>query len=230
MSEPLGAIMLAHTPGADFDPYWADLHGLPVVAHAVAGCLAAPQVRAAVMVVAIERVEMTHALAQKQGWQNLSIVACHRPLLCDALTVGLAHLPPDIVTIVIHDGARPGVTPELIAAVVDGLGAADAASAAVPLTETIKQVNDAGLVVDSPDRAALCTIQTPQASARSRLVAALAVADPAPDAPDVAWLIEHTGGTVRLVPGAYTNLRVTTPDDLIMVQAFGEAPRPAFQS
>lgn len=230
MSEPVGAIILAHAPSMEFDPYWADLHGMPVVAHAVGSCLAASQVQCAVLVVTSGRVDMARDLAQQHGWLNVHSVTCTDPSLHDALAVGLAHLPADVTMVVIHDGARPGVTPEMIAAAVDGLSGADATTAAVPLKETIKQVDAAGLVIDSPDRAALYTIQTPQAVARARLMAALAAADPAYDPPDVAWLIDHNGGTVQLVPGAYTNLRIATLDDLLLAQALWDVPRPAFQS
>jgi 2-C-methyl-D-erythritol 4-phosphate cytidylyltransferase len=230
MSEPVGVIVLAHAPGADFDPYWAVLHGMPVVAHAVAGCLAAPQVGVAVLVVASGRLEMARDLAVRQGWRDLHIAPCDSPHLRDALSVGLAHLPPDVVTVIIHDGARPGVTAALVAIVLGGLGVADAATAAVPLKETLKRVDDAGLVLASPHRAALYTVQTPQAVAIARLVAALAALDPALEAPDAAWLIERDGGTVRLIPGAYTNPRIATPDELAMAQAVWDVPRPAFQS
>jgi len=116
--------------------------------------------------------------------------------------------------VVVHDAARPLVTPELVEAVLDGLVGCDAAIAAAPVTDTIKEARD-GEVLRTLDRSGLWAVQTPQAFRRDALERAL---DQPPEvlaaATDDAMLVEALGGTVRVVEAPRENLKVTTPLDL----------------
>jgi 2-C-methyl-D-erythritol 4-phosphate cytidylyltransferase len=121
--------------------------------------------------------------------------------------------------VIVHDAARPLVTAELIERVLGALEGVDAAIAAAPVTDTIKQAGDDGLVARTLDRSALWAVQTPQAFRRAALERAL---DRPPKelaaATDDAWLIERDGGAVRLVPAPPENLKVTTEVDLRMAE------------
>jgi 2-C-methyl-D-erythritol 4-phosphate cytidylyltransferase len=120
--------------------------------------------------------------------------------------------PDDVV--LVHDGARPLVTPELVAACLAALGDADAAIAATPVTDTIKEC-DGGRVVHTLDRSRLWAIQTPQVFRRAALTRALDQGDELVGAAtDDAALVEALGGTVRIVPAPPENLKVTTPLDM----------------
>jgi 2-C-methyl-D-erythritol 4-phosphate cytidylyltransferase len=123
--------------------------------------------------------------------------------------------PADGDPIVIHDGARPLVTAQLIEAVLAGLAGVDCAIAAAPLSDTVKEAG-AGLIVErTVDRARLWSVQTPQAFTRAALERALALpAATVAAATDEAWLVEQWGGRVRVVPAPAENLKVTTPLDL----------------
>jgi 2-C-methyl-D-erythritol 4-phosphate cytidylyltransferase len=118
--------------------------------------------------------------------------------------------------VLVHDAARPLVTPEIIRAVLDGLDAdADAAIAAARVTDTIKQDNGSPTVARTLDRSGLWAIQTPQVFRRDVLERALAQPhEILAAATDDASLVETMGGTVRLVESPRENLKVTTPDDL----------------
>jgi 2-C-methyl-D-erythritol 4-phosphate cytidylyltransferase len=120
--------------------------------------------------------------------------------------------------VLVHDAARPLVTPEIIRAVLAGLDAdADAAIAAARVTDTIKeQRNDAApTVARTLDRSGLWAIQTPQVFRRDVLERALAQPHKIlAAATDDASLVEIMGATVRLVESPRENLKVTTPDDL----------------
>jgi 2-C-methyl-D-erythritol 4-phosphate cytidylyltransferase len=124
--------------------------------------------------------------------------------------------------VLVHDAARPLVTPEIIRAVLAGLDAdADAAIAAARVTDTIKvQGEDVGsptppTVARTLDRSGLWAIQTPQVFRRDVLERALAQPhEILAAATDDASLVETMGGTVRLVESPRDNLKVTTPDDL----------------
>jgi 2-C-methyl-D-erythritol 4-phosphate cytidylyltransferase len=117
--------------------------------------------------------------------------------------------------VLVHDAARPLVTPALAQAVLDALPGADAATAAAPVTDTIKRAGADRLVCETLARDELWAVQTPQVFTRAALQRAL---DVAPEvlaaATDDAWLVERAGGRVRIVPAPHENLKVTTAMDL----------------
>jgi 2-C-methyl-D-erythritol 4-phosphate cytidylyltransferase len=116
--------------------------------------------------------------------------------------------------VIVHDAARPLVTPALVSACLDALADADAAIAATPVTDTIKECED-GRVVHTLDRGRLWAVQTPQVFRREALERALAQGDSVvAAATDDAALVEALGGTVRIVPAPPENLKVTTALDL----------------
>ena len=121
---------------------------------------------------------------------------------------------PDDDVVLVHDAARPLVTPELVSACLEALGDADAAIAAAPVTDTIKECVD-GRVVRTLDRSRLWAVQTPQVFRRAALQRALDQGDEAIGAAtDDASLVEAMGGTVHVVPAPRENLKVTTELDL----------------
>jgi 2-C-methyl-D-erythritol 4-phosphate cytidylyltransferase len=120
--------------------------------------------------------------------------------------------------VVVHDAARPLVTPAIVRATLAGLtDGADAAIAAAPVADTIKRGtgDDGRTVAETLDRAGLWAIQTPQVFRRDVLERALAQDhDVLAAATDDASLVENMGGTVRLVESPRENFKVTTPEDL----------------
>ncbi|HEY6672276.1 MAG TPA: 2-C-methyl-D-erythritol 4-phosphate cytidylyltransferase [Solirubrobacterales bacterium] len=119
--------------------------------------------------------------------------------------------------IVVHDAARPLVTPKLINAVVDRLAAdedAAAVIAAAPVTDTIKQASEGGAVERTLDRSGLWAVQTPQAFRADALREALSDPVSLPDATDDAMLVERRGGRVLIHPSPAENVKVTTAFDL----------------
>jgi len=120
--------------------------------------------------------------------------------------------------VLVHDAARPLVTPEIVRATLAGLaGGADAAIAAAPVADTIKRGagDDGRTVAATLDRAGLWAIQTPQVFRRDVLERALAQDhEVLAAATDDASLVEAMGGTVRLVESSRENFKVTTPEDL----------------
>ena len=119
--------------------------------------------------------------------------------------------------VVVHDAARPLVTPRLIDAMVSELAAEEDAAgviAATPVTDTIKQVGDEGQVERTLDRSGLWAVQTPQAFRADALREALADPDSLPAASDDAMLVERRGGRVVVHSTSPDNIKVTTPYDL----------------
>jgi 2-C-methyl-D-erythritol 4-phosphate cytidylyltransferase len=131
--------------------------------------------------------------------------------------------------VVVHDAARPLVTPEHFRAALHALADADCAIAAAPVTDTVKEAGPDRLVTATLDRSRLWAIQTPQAFRRSALERALGAGDDVLAlATDDAWLVERTGGTVRVVESTPANLKVTTPHDLRIAEHLlaDRLPRP----
>ena len=121
----------------------------------------------------------------------------------------------DADAVVVHDAARPLVTPELFRATLDALEDAEAAVAAAPVTDTVKEAGPDHRVVATRDRSRLWAIQTHQAFRADALRRALDVPDDVlAAATDDAWLVERAGGRVVVVPAPASNFKVTTPHDL----------------
>lgn len=123
--------------------------------------------------------------------------------------------------VLVHDAARPLLTAEIVRATLSAAAGegVDAAIAATPVTDTIKQANGEGRVLHTLDRSGLWAVQTPQVFRRDALERALDVsAELLAEATDDAWLIERTGGRVVIVPAPRENLKVTTPLDLQLAE------------
>ena len=138
----------------------------------------------------------------------------------DSVRAALAVIDEDAAVIVVHDAARPLASAELHRAVVAEVhGGADAVIPAVPVTDTIKRIeHDArgrSIVVETPDRAWLVAVQTPQAFRAGVLRAAHASGA---DATDDAALVEAVGGTVVVIDGEAANIKITRPDDLAIAR------------
>jgi 2-C-methyl-D-erythritol 4-phosphate cytidylyltransferase len=117
--------------------------------------------------------------------------------------------------VVVHDAARPLVTPGHFTRALAALADADCAIAAAPMTDTVKEAGPDGRVTATLDRSRLWAVQTPQAFRRAALERALAVGeDVLARATDDAWLVERAGGTVRVIESTAENFKVTTPHDL----------------
>jgi 2-C-methyl-D-erythritol 4-phosphate cytidylyltransferase len=121
----------------------------------------------------------------------------------------------DCEAVVVHDAARPLATPELFEATIAALADADAAIAAAPVTDTVKEAGPGRLVTATLDRSRLWAIQTPQAFRADVLRAALDQPDEVlAAATDDAALVEARGGRVRIVEAPPENFKVTTKLDL----------------
>jgi 2-C-methyl-D-erythritol 4-phosphate cytidylyltransferase len=117
--------------------------------------------------------------------------------------------------VVVHDAARPLITVDLVRSALAALGDHDAAVAAAPVADTIKEADGAGEVVRTLSRSRLWAIQTPQVFRRAALERALDVGDDLlAQATDDAWLVERQGGRVKIVAFPRGNLKVTSRLDL----------------
>ena len=139
-----------------------------------------------------------------------------------AHSVMLAALEADksMELLAVQDGARPLVTPALIDSVIAAATRCGAAAPAVPVKDTIKCVREDGTVAQTLDRSALRAVQTPQVFTADVLKAALqSVLEQGIEVTDDCGAVERLGKVVFLTEGEETNLKITTPADLVLAEA-----------
>ena len=143
----------------------------------------------------------------------------------DSVANAVRAVAPSSQVIVIHDAARPLVTPAVIERTIAAAIKHGAAIAALPARDTVKRGDASRVIRGTLPRDEIFLAQTPQAFRVGVLRDALAIASTATDATDEAMLAEAAGHHVHLVEGDPRNLKITTPDDLMLAEAL--APREA---
>ncbi|HSW56857.1 MAG TPA: 2-C-methyl-D-erythritol 4-phosphate cytidylyltransferase [Dehalococcoidales bacterium] len=219
----VGAIVVAAGSSSrmnGLDKILAPLGGKPLLAWSVEALQKSPRIDRIVVVASQSNLETIHTLVKNQKWNKVVKVCQGGRRRQDSVIAGLK-LVEDCEWIVIHDGARPFLTQDLIN---DGLEAAvesGAAVAAVPVTDTIKVADDNLRVVATPDRSYLWTVQTPQVFRFS--IISQASRHSAGDVTDDAGLVEKTGVKVKLFRGSYGNIKITTPQDLAVAEILSKS-------
>jgi 2-C-methyl-D-erythritol 4-phosphate cytidylyltransferase len=197
-----------------------ELLGMPALHYTLRAFEESPEIGS---IYAVGEGEKIDALAREAGITKYA--ACAEPGEARSLSTrsGLLLLPEDPETIVlVHDGSRCLVTPDLIERVIraaGGEGEPDGVVPGLPVSDTIK-VASKGTVAETLDRANLWAIQTPQAF---RLGLLRRLHDSSEEllraATDDAFLIEREGGRVEIVAGEKTNIKLTSPEDLVFAEA-----------
>lgn len=150
----------------------------------------------------------------------------------DSVRLGLEAIKQDIDIVLIHDGARPFIDTAILERLLETMEEFQAAVVAVPAKETIKVVSSKGRVLETPTREGLWCIQTPQAFDYGLIVDAhrQALTDGVV-ATDDSTLIERLDVPVAVVQGSYRNIKITTPEDLLIARALLEnRGTPSFDS
>lgn len=193
--------------------------GRPMLVRTVQAVEACALVQRVVVVVTPEYLEEAGSLLRAAGCRRVAGIVAGGPHRQDSVAAGLA-AAQDLEVTVVHDGARPLVRPEVIEAVVRGAGQMGAASAGIPIRETVKSVAD-GAITGTLDRSALWIAHTPQAFQTPLLREAHRRAQTDGfRAPDDALLVERLGHPVQMVEDSVTNMKITVPDDLAVAEAY----------
>lgn len=199
--------------GAGMNKAYLPLEGRPVLAHTLEAFEACEAVSEIVIVAAAGEEAKAEALAREFGIRKLTAVIAGGAERQDSVYAGLAALRAEGA--LVHDAARPLVTPARIAACCVAAAAQGAAALAVPVKDTIKLSDGAGMIVSTPERSLLWAVQTPQAFRRAELMDAHERARrEGAAATDDAMLLERLGRKVAIVESDYANLKITTPEDL----------------
>lgn len=198
-----------------------ELDGRPILIHTLQAFSACDAVDDLLVVVAPDEVPVVKALLANEVGLKPYKVAAGGAERQHSVANALRLLPPETEIVLVHDGARPLVPRAVIERVAAEALASGAAAAGVPEKNTIKVVDGQGWILSTPDRKALWSIQTPQGFRREVLLEAYARAEA--DGflgTDDAGLVERSGRRVKVVMGAYRNLKITTPEDMVIAEAF----------
>lgn len=138
----------------------------------------------------------------------------------DSVFHGLSLIHDKDSVVLVHDGVRPLIEPSVIKDALQQLNGCDGVVVGVPLKDTVKEVRD-GIVRNTPKRDLLWAVQTPQIFYYQALYDAYekAMADSFYTTDDSA-LVERNGGKIKMFQGSYTNIKVTTPEDLLIAEVF----------
>lgn len=211
------AIVVAAGSGsrAGGDKQWRAVGGRPMVRWSVEALLAAGADSVVVVVAPGAEPRAADALGGLSGWRAVTGGATRAASVC----AGLAALDcADDSPVLIHDAARPFLSPAVIDRLLEALKDADGALPALPVADSLRRGLD-GLVVGGVERDGLWRAQTPQAF-RLRTIRGAYAAWTAPDAPtDEAAVLERAGGRVRLVEGEARLMKLTYPEDFAMAEA-----------
>lgn len=197
--------------GSSIPKQYVELLGEPVLAFtlrafsAVAGC--------AMIVVAIDEAWHAEAGRAAAGIEHVRLVAGGTERQ-HSIARALQALDPAIPITLVHDAARPAVSSDLIERVVAAAVEHGGAVPAMPMSETVKQVDGDGWIVQTIPRETLRSAQTPQGFRREILIAAYErAAATGILGTDDASLVEAAGFPVRVIPGESTNIKLTLPED-----------------
>jgi len=212
-----GAVVVAAGRGtrmgaADNKPYLT-LLGRPVLAHTLQAFERCSVVASIAIVVAPGEEERAAAVVSEFRIRKVVAIVPGGAERQDSVNAGLAALTT--AGVLVHDAARPLVTPGQIAACCSAAETHGASALAVPVKDTIKISDGNGFIVSTPERRTLWSVQTPQAFWRAELLEAHRLArEEGAAATDDAMLLERLGRKVAIVDGDYSNIKITTPEDL----------------
>ncbi|VAX31527.1 2-C-methyl-D-erythritol 4-phosphate cytidylyltransferase [hydrothermal vent metagenome] len=197
-----------------------NLKGMPVIARTLSALQAVDEIVEIIPVMRNDEMEQTLEIVEKYGFTKVRKIAPGGRERQESVSHGLALIERKGCIVLVHDGVRPLVTPEIIRNAIAALGDLDGVVTAVAVKDTIKEVVD-GMVRKTLAREVLFAVQTPQVFPYAVLMEAYAEAlKSGMHFTDDAAMVEHNGGRVKVVEGEYSNIKITTREDLDVAEAF----------
>lgn len=198
---------------------FAEIDGEPVLVHTLRAFELCPEVDEIIVVARPEEIGNIGVLISDYGFSKVSKVVRGGEKRQDSVYIGLMEASPKSQLAAIHDAARPLVTQKVISETIKAAAQFNAAAPGVPVKDTVKVVKS-GEVANTPDRATLYAIQTPQVFKTDIIKAALTdVLRTKAEVTDDCMAVEKLGLTVKITHGDYENIKITTPSDLIVTDA-----------
>ena len=207
--------------GAGTPKQFLMLDGVPMMLHALRVLDRAPSVTEVILVVPKqERDRALTEVVERYGLKKVLKVVPGGATRQESVHHGLNEVDEDVEIVVVHDAVRPFVTEDLIERSIEAARKHGGAIAAVPMKDTPKQAGPDRLIQRTLDRTGLWLAQTPQTFRRALVVEAYRKAAIAHvHATDDAALVERLGHAVAIVEGNWENIKITTPEDMILAEA-----------
>ena len=198
------------------------LGGKPILAHTLDKFETCPLIRSILLVVGQEDMDYClKEIIEQYKFQKISQIVPGGKQRQESVKNGIDALPKDADVVAIHDGVRPFVTKAMIEDTIHSAERVGAVVLAMPVKDTIKVSNPDGTVLKTLDRESLWQIQTPQTFRVSVIKEAYyRAAEDGFVGTDDASLVERLGVKVHILPGSYTNIKITTPEDLFLANLF----------
>jgi 2-C-methyl-D-erythritol 4-phosphate cytidylyltransferase / 2-C-methyl-D-erythritol 2,4-cyclodiphosphate synthase len=207
--------------GSDIAKQYLLLKSVPVLVYALNVFQKSDVINDIILVVPKDDLDsIRKQIIEKYGLTKVSTVVKGGSERQDSVRNGLEAITGPCDVVIVHDGVRPFVTEEMIARVIKAAIDSGAASIGVPAKDTIKETADGNMVKTTLPRHNLWQTQTPQAFQYDLLCKAFAAAERDNYyGTDDASLVERIGGKVCMITGSYQNIKITTPEDLIMAES-----------
>ncbi len=206
--------------GSEVDKAFFNLGTKPVLCYALHAYERCPDIDGVILVVRKDRLEAARNLAHMFGCSKVKKVVAGGPRRQDSVLNGLAVLSGDVAIVSVHDGARVCVTPHIISQTVQSAKRYGSGVAGVKITDTVKAVTKRLIITKTVDRASLWAVQTPQSFQFPLLKKAFEyVCKKRLTITDEASALEAISEEVRIVPASLSNIKITTPDDLVLAAA-----------
>lgn len=158
-------------------------------------------------------------VVEKYGFRKVANIVGGGTERQDSVYKGLLSVNDSCSVVLIHDGVRPFLRDEDIMNSIDGAIKYNACVIGVPVKDTIKIVDDNKDIIDTPERRCLWAVQTPQSFSYELILKAYKEAeDKKIFATDDSILVERLGYKVKMIEGLYSNIKITTPEDLILAE------------
>lgn len=196
-----------------------ELGGIPVIARTLLKFENCKSISNIILVVRCEDLFQMQLLCEKYMITKLTDIVCGGNSRQESVLNGFSRLPDNTDKVLIHDGARPFVSDEIINSVIDGLDKCNAVTCAVKVKDTIKQVDKDGRVVKTVNRENLVSVQTPQGVKVGEYLKAVEDINVAQFTDDTS-IMEAAGNEVFVVDGSYKNIKITTKEDLFIAEGF----------
>lgn len=197
-----------------------ELDGAPVIINTVTAFQKSDLVDEIVIVTRERDIEEVAKLVEKYEFSKvLNIVAGGKTRQLSVYE-GVISTSNIADLVVIHDGARPLVTVKVIEETIKAAAEFGAAATGVKVKDTVKVVDENDNIIDTPDRAYMRFIQTPQVFEKKLYLDAVNTVKNSQDFTDDCMLIEAYGKTVKFVDGDYENIKITTPEDIDLAESY----------
>ncbi len=206
--------------GSNVDKAFLSLGMQPVLAYSLRAFEKCPDVDSVILVVRKDRIEAARGLVQLFGCSKVVKVVSGGTSRQASVRNGLAVLHDEVKIVVVHDGARPCITTETISETIKCAKRHGSGVAAYKIGDTIKEVEKGVTITKTVDRTKLWAVQTPQTFKRELLLDGLEKAKKKGlTVTDEASAVELVKEGVRLVPSPWSNIKITSPDDLRIAAA-----------